>query len=95
MQGWAQKVPMPPYLSEGRRCGLQAPHKLSGNPHMIQSRVARGKRSCAGDSLGWHFIDRRLFVWLFPGRDLALTQSEVQRAARVRGTSPGLGDAEQ
>lgn len=82
MQGWAQKVPMPPYLAEGKRCGLQAPHKLTGNPQMIDTRLARGKCSRTGDNLGWYFMDRRLFVWLFPGRDLALTQSEVQRAAQ-------------
>lgn len=32
--------------------------------------------------MGWNFMNRRLFVWLVAGRDLALTRSEVQRAAQ-------------
>lgn len=82
VQGWPQRVLMPPNLVEGRRCRLQAPYNLTGNPQIIHTRAPRGKCSCAGDSLGWHFMGMRLSVWLVLGRDLALTQSEVQRASQ-------------
>lgn len=32
--------------------------------------------------MGWHLMDRRLLAQLFLGKDLAPTQSEVQRMAQ-------------
>lgn len=41
-----------------------------------------GTGKCAGKSMVWHLTDRRVLVQLFPGKDLASTQPQVQRAAQ-------------
>lgn len=86
--GGGHTVPMPPYPVDRGRCGLQAPHKLTGNPQMTPNRITRGHREVPGHHGGtswtgsfWHGFSQ--------GSTHPATGA---KGCLVGGLSPSLGD---